>query len=318
MPTLSFLLKRILWLIALCFALSYGCFALVHLSKGSVVFAKSPQGLSVGLTSQIESNLNLDKPLNTQYFLWLKGAVRGDFSHSLISGERVSEIIKARITPTLILGFVSLGALFALSLALAILGVAYKDSALDRGLNLISISFLATPPFALGLICIMFFSVSLGILPSSGIADIGFEDDLGNRMAHLILPVCVLVLSHLGLYLRFFRTILLESLNQPFIEVAFARGLKKRDIYLRLVLKSALSPMLVYFGANAISFLVNIYVVEGVFNYGGLGNLIIQSIYFKDYPLILAIIILSFVATTFINLCVEIAVQVLDSRKYYA
>lgn len=317
MAVLSFVIKRLLWFVALCFALSYGCFVLVHLSKGSVVYAKSPQGLSVELKAQIESNLNLDKTLNEQYFLWLKGALRGDFSHSLISGESVYVIIKEHIAPTLILGCVSLSVLFVLALFLAILSVIYKDTWVDKAFNFISMSFLATPSFALSLIFIMFFSVYLGILPSSGVADIGFEDNFANKIKHLILPASVLVLSHLGLYLRFFRTILLECLNQNFIEVAFARGLSVKKIYFSLVLKYALPPMLVYFGANSISFLMNTYVVEGVFNYAGLGNLIIQSIYFKDYPLILAIILLSFATTTFINLCAELFVGVLDVRKGY-
>ncbi len=313
-----FILKRLFWLVILLLALSYVCFAAIHFSKGSVVYAKSPQGLSDELTAQIESNLNLDKPLNEQYLSWLKGVMSGDFGNSLITGESVNEIISERLPLTLTLGGLALLVLFFLSLFLALISIVYKDKFIDKALNFISMGFVATPTFALCLLLILFFSVYLGILPSSGVADIGFEDIFLNRLTHLILPVSALVLVQLGIYLRIFRTILLDSLNQNFIEVAFARGLSTKRIYFHLVLKHALPPILTYFAANSVSFLMNTYVVETVFTYGGVGNLVVESILFKNYPVILAIIVLSVIAVVVFNLIAELSANILDTRKAYA
>ena len=315
---IGFIFKRALWLVALLFVLTYACFAMVHFSKGSVAYAANSQGVSVALKAQIESNLNLDKGLNEQYLLWLGRAIKGDFSHSLITGESVNEIINERLGATLTLGGISLMGLFILSVFLAVISVIYKDKFIDKAINYISMGFFAMPVFALCLVLMLFFSVYLGILPSFGNASIGFESDLTNKLKHIILPASALILAHLGVYVRIFRTILLDSLNQPFIESAFARGLSTKKIYFHLVLKHAFPPILTYFSAHSVAFLVNSYIVESVFSYGGVGNLVVESIIFKDYPIILAVIILSVVAVVVLNAFAEICANIIDSRKIYA
>ena len=313
-----FVLRRLFWLIFLLLMLSYLCFVMIYLSKGSVAYANSPQALSYELRSRIETNLNLNKPLNEQYLAWLNNFLRGDLSHSLITGESVNELMTKALPNTLILGFFALFVLFITSLFLALLSVFYKDTFIDKSLNFISMSFLATPSFAISLGLILVFAVYLRILPSSQISDLGLEDDLFNRLKHLILPTLALVLAHLGAYLRIFRTILLEALNQGFVEASLARGLSKKRLYFKLILKYSLPPILVYFAANSIAFLVNTYVVEAVFSYAGIGKLVIESIIFKDYPVSLAIIIFSLVGVVVLNFCTELLANLLDLRKSYA
>lgn len=313
---IRFIFKRALWLVALLFGISYACFAMVHFSKGSVVYATNSQGVSATLKAQIESNLNLDKPLNEQYLLWLGRAIKGDFSHSLITGESVNEIINEHLGATLTLGGISLIGLFILSVLLAVISVIYKNRFIDKAINYISMGFFAMPIFALCLVLILFFSIHLGVLPSSG--NIGFDDSFASRLKHIILPASALILAHLGVYVRIFRTILIDSLNQPFIEAAFARGLSSKKIYFHLVLKHAFPPILTYFSANSVAFLVNSYIVESVFSYGGVGSLVIESIIFKDYPIILAVIILSVIAVVVLNAFAEICANIIDGRKIYA
>ena len=312
---IGFIVKRAIWLLVILFAISYVCFAMVHFSSGSVVYAKNPQGSAL-LRAQIESNLNLDKSLNWQYLSWLKGAIRGDFSHSLITGESVNAILSERVASTLILGGVALIGLFILSVFFAILSVIYKDRFIDKIINYFSMGFFAMPTFALCLVLMLFFSVYLGILPSLGSADIGFEDDWMNRLKHLILPVSALILAHLGAYIRIFRTIVIDSLNQPFIQCAFARGLSAKRIYFHLILKHAFPHILTYFSANAVAFVVNSYVVESVFAIGGIGSLAIEGIIFKDYPIVLAVIILSVIGVVVLNALAEICAKSIDKRRY--
>ncbi|CAM2942496.1 ABC transporter permease [Helicobacter burdigaliensis] len=311
---INLILKRLLWALFLSISASFICFCLVYYSKGSVVFASVPQGISKQAQEEIERNLNLDKPLLVQYKLWALKAIKGNFSYSLVSGERVSKILKEKLPFTLILGSLAFLILFVLSLALGIVCVIYKDSLLDKSITFITMSFFALPVFSTSLMLILFFGVFFKIFPTSGISDIGFEEDFLNRLEHLILPLCTLVLSHLAVFVRFARTAFLDSLNQSFIQAAFARGLGKMRVYCHFVLKDALSPILAYFGASFVSFLVGIYVVESVFSYEGIGNLAISSILFKDYPVVLAIVIFSVLAVVFINLFVEIVCKILNPR----
>ncbi|WP_039651466.1 ABC transporter permease [Campylobacter insulaenigrae] len=306
--------KRLLWAFFLLFFSSFMCFAMIYYAKGSVVFASVPQGISLKLKEQIERNLDLDKPLLHQYENWALKALKGDFSYSLISGEKVDAILKEKLPYTLILGTLSFGILFFLSILLALLCVIYKDSFLDKFITFVTMSFFALPTFSLSLLLILFFCVFLNIFPSSAIVDIGYEDDILNRLWHLCLPVSVLVLSHLAIFVRFIRTTLIDSLNQNFIEAAFARGLSKKRVYFHFILKDSLGAILAYFGASFVSFLMGTYIVESVFSYEGVGNLVIKSILFKDYPVVLAILCFSILVVVFVNLLVEIVCKMINPR----
>ncbi|MFG5124718.1 ABC transporter permease [Campylobacter lari] len=311
---LKLIFKRLLWAFFLMIFASFLCFVMIYHAKGSVVFASVPQGVSLKVKEEIERNLNLDKPLLKQYENWLFNALKGEFSYSLISGEKVSEILKEKLPYTLILGIFSFIVLFLLSTLLALLCVMYKDSILDKSITFITMSFFALPTFSLSLFLIMLFCVVFKIFPSSAIADIGCEDDVLNRLWHLFLPVCTLVLSHLAIFVRFTRTILIDSLNQSFIQAAFARGLSKKRIYFHFVLKDAFGAIFSYFGASFVSFLMGTYIVESVFSYEGIGNLVIKSILFKDYPVVLAVLCLSIIGVVLINLFVEILCKMINPR----
>ncbi|MCW1359965.1 ABC transporter permease [Campylobacter sp. CCS1377] len=307
---LILLIKRILWACFLSLFGSFLCFVLIFYSKGSVAHAMSLAPVNTELVSQIESNLNLDKPLFIQYKSWLTHFLQADFGISFVSGEKVSVILMQTLPLTLILGLGAFFVLSVLSIVLAMLCVYYKDSFFDKFLHFISMSFLALPSFALSLLAILLFSVELKILPSSGA--LTFEGNFSFK--NLILPLSVLVLTHLAIYLRFSREAFLESLNQNYIQNAFARGLSKKRIYWHLVLKDAMPSIVSYFGSCIVSFLGTTYVVESVFSYGGLGQLALKSILFKDYPVVLAVIVISICLAVFITLCCELIIKSIYTR----
>lgn len=311
---LFLILKRLLGAFILMIATSFLCFYFIYFSKGSVVFANSPQSVSQGIRQQIEQNLNLNQPPLTQYTHWLLQALKGNLSYSLVSGEKVSSILIEKSFNTLILGITSFIALILLSSFLAIISVIYRNKWPDKVITILSMGIFAIPTFALCLILILLFSVLLQWFPSSGANDIGMEDSISNFIWHLILPSSVLILSHLAVFVRFIRTSLIETLNQNFIECAFGRGLSKARIYFHFIPKYTLYPVLSYFGACFVSFLGGTYVAEKVFNYGGIGNLIIDSIIFKDYPVILPLIALSVFLVVFVNLVIEIILECIDPR----
>ncbi|ECL9273835.1 TPA: ABC transporter permease [Campylobacter jejuni] len=307
------MLKRLVFSIFIAFFSTFLCFVLLHFSKGSVAYANGVNSQSKEFVQRIEQNLGLDKPLLEQYKIWLFKALKGDLGVSFLSGESVLKLIKERIFNTFILGFSALMLLFLLSVFLALLGYYYKESFIDKIITFLAFNFFALPPFVLALLFVLIFGIFWKILPVMGSSDIGFEDDFLNRLEHLILPVLVLVLSHLALFLRIARNFINESFSQIFIQNLYARALREKDIYF-LVLKYSLSPIVAYFGGSALSFMMGTYVVESVFAYEGLGSLLFKSIIFKDYPIVLALIFFSVLLAAFFTFLSDIVARILNPR----
>lgn len=307
------MLKRLVFSILIAFFSTFLCFVLLHFSKGSIAYANGVNSQSKEFIQRIEQNLGLDKPLLEQYKIWLFKALKGDLGVSFLSGESVLKLIKERIFNTLILGFSALMLLFLLSVFLALLGYYYKESFIDKIITFLAFNFFALPPFVLALLFVLIFGIFWKILPVMGSSDIGFEDDFLNRLEHLILPVLVLVLSHLALFLRIARNFINESFSQIFIQNLYARALREKDIYF-LVLKYSLSPIVAYFGGSALSFMMGTYVVESVFAYEGLGSLLFKSIIFKDYPVVLVLIFFSVLLAAFFTFLSDIVARILNPR----
>jgi len=306
-------LKRLVFSIFIAFFSTFLCFVLLYFSKGSIAYANGVNSQSKEFVQRIEQNLGLDKPLLEQYKIWLFKALKGDLGVSFLSGESVLKLIKERIFNTFILGFSALMLLFLLSVFLALLGYYYKESFIDKIITFLAFNFFALPPFVLALLFVLIFGIFWKILPVMGSSDIGFEDDFLNRLEHLILPVLVLVLSHLALFLRIARNFINESFSQIFIQNLYARALREKDIYF-LVLKYSLSPIVAYFGGSALSFMMGTYVVESVFAYKGLGSLLFKSIIFKDYPIVLALIFFSVLLAAFFTFLSDIVARILNPR----
>ncbi|EAH5766150.1 ABC transporter permease [Campylobacter jejuni] len=307
------MLKRLVFSIFIAFFSTFLCFVLLYFSKGSIAYANGVNSQSKEFVQRIEQNLGLDKPLLEQYKIWLFKALKGDLGVSFLSGESVLKLIKERIFNTFILGFSALMLLFLLSVFLALLGYSYKESFIDKIITFLAFNFFALPPFVLALLFVLIFGIFWKILPVMGSSDIGFEDDFLNRLEHLILPVLVLVLSHLALFLRIARNFINESFSQIFIQNLYARALREKDIYF-LVLRYSLSPIIAYFGGSALSFMMGTYVVESVFAYEGLGSLLFKSIIFKDYPVALALIFFSVLLAAFFTFLSDIVARILNPR----
>ncbi len=307
------MLKRLVFSIFIAFFSTFLCFVLLYFSKGSIAYANGVNSQSKEFVQRIEQNLGLDKPLLEQYKIWLFKALKGDLGVSFLSGESVLKLIKERIFNTFILSFSALMLLFLLSVFLALLGYYYKESFIDKIITFLAFNFFALPPFVLALLFVLIFGIFWQVLPITGTSDIGFEDDFLNRLEHLILPVLVLVLSHLALFLRIARNFINETFSQIFVQNLYARALREKDIYF-LVLRYSLSPIIAYFGGSALSFMMGTYVVESVFAYEGLGSLLFESILFKDFPMALALIFFSVLLAAFFTFLSDVFAWILNPR----
>lgn len=308
------MLLRFISGIMVAFLSTFLCFVMLYFSKGNIAYANGLNSQNKEFVKRIEKNLGLDKPLLIQYKNWLFKAFRGDFGVSFLSGEKVLKIIKERFLNTLILSFSALSILFFLSIFLAFVEYHFKNSFIEKIITFITLNFFALPPLVIALIFIFIFSFFGNFLSMD---DIEFKNDFFSCLKYLVFPILVLVLSHLALYLRIARNLIYECFDQIFIQNLYARALKQRDIDC-LVLKYCLGSIVSYFGATALNFVMGTYIVENIFNFSGIGFLLIQSIIYKDFPVVLALIFLSVLFTTLLIFISDIISQILNPklRKY--
>jgi peptide/nickel transport system permease protein len=262
-------------------------------------------------------NLGLDRPLPVQYATWLQTLLRGDLGHSFFSGVPVSDVIGQRVAATIQLAAAALAVAVTGGIGLGIVAAVRQRSPVDRlatGLALLGVSF---PPFWLGIVLIMVFSVNLGWFPSSGIATYGAEGDLGSRIRHLVLPALTLAALQLAVYMRFTRSAMIESLNQDYVRTARAKGLAERAVVLRHALRNSLIPLLTIASFSIKSLVGGAVFVEVVFAWPGLGRLTVDSVFARDYPVVLGLTMLLSAVTIGANVLVDVLYAVVDPRIRY-
>lgn len=311
---INLILKKAVYSTGLLFFLSFFVFSLLYFLPGDVTSAmfSRPESISNAQKAQILANLGLDKSLFSQYFSWFKNTLNFDFGKSFISGENISDMIKFRLGNSLILLVFSSFFIFIFSLILGLISAIYKNKFIDSFINLTTFSLMCMPNFWLGLIFIYIFSVNLGLLPSSGANYLGSS---GFSLKHAILPICAVTLPHLGVSVKFIRDIIISNFSTDFIQTLYARGVTNLRIY-RLVMLSALSDIIRYFGTTIGGVFAGSYVIEAVFSYPGIGELALKSIIAKDYPVVLAAILISAVIVILANFIAEILAILIDKRNY--
>lgn len=264
--------------------------------------------------SWAEQRLGLDQPLLTQYVRWLQNALRGDFGISYKYKMDVLEVIRLRLPFTLQLGGIGFLLIFSLSLLLGVFCAWHEDRLPDRILCRVGTVTSCIPEFWMSLVLILIFAVHLRVLPSSGAYSVGKSDDLGDRALHLILPMSVVVLSHLWYYAYMIRNKLLDEIRADYVLLAKAKGLSKRSVMFRHCLRNVLPS---YFSIMAISvphILGGTYIVESVFSFPGLGTLSYESARYQDYNLLMVLSLLSGIVVIAFSLLAQAINERIDPR----
>lgn len=254
--------------------------------------------------------LGLDDPAALQYVRWLEHALQGDFGISYKYKMDVVEVISARIGNTLLLGGIGFVLIFIFALLLGILCAWQEDSFADRMICKLGTVISCIPEFWMSLLLILVFAVHLKWLPSGGAYSVGREDDLADRMLHLILPLAVVVAGHLWYYAYIIRNQVLEEIRADYVLLAKAKGLKKRSILFRHCLRNAFPSYLSLMAVSVPHILGGTYMVEMVFSYPGIGMLSYESARYKDYNLLMLLCMLS---GTVMILC-SMAAQIINER----
>jgi peptide/nickel transport system permease protein len=257
--------------------------------------------------------MGLDKPVTERYLDWATGALRGDFGTSLLTDEPVTQRIGERLPNTLVLAGAALALSIAIGIPIGLIQALRRGSALDHFLSLLSAIGLAVPVFWLGIVLILVFAVSLGVLPSAGVTGIA-TDTLLDRLKHLVLPTAVLATTVLPTVVRFMRSAAIEVLHEDYIRTATAKGLAPRVVVTRHALRNALIPVVSAVGALVPRLLGGTVVTEAVFSWPGMGRLALEAAQGRDYPLITGLTVVAAAIAVATTVAVDLAYTRIDPR----
>lgn len=253
-----------------------------------------------------------------QYVRWLGKMVQGDFGESLIrQGVPVKDLIVARLPNTLVLMGVSAIIAFIISIPLGVISATKRNTMPDYLITFVSFLGIATPNFWIGLVLIMFFSVNLGWFPTGGVATLGESFSIWDRLHHLILPAFVLATADMAGLTRYARSSMIEVLRQDFIRTARANGFSEKKVVFKYGLKNALIPIITILGLMLPSFVGGSVIIESIFAWPGIGLLFMEAAFQRDYPVIMAVVVIAATLVVIGNLLADIMYALFDPRIEY-
>jgi peptide/nickel transport system permease protein len=309
MHRFRFVLFRPLQLIPVLFGISLVSFILIHLLPGdpaSIILGVRATATAV---AEIHRKFGLDQPIFVQYLYFLVNLAQGEFGQSVIYRAPVLEVVADRIAPTVFLLAYAVVLSIALSLPLASLAAIRQGRLADQLIRLFSTIGLGLPAFWVGIVLIMLLSIRFGWFPVSG-----YGETLGERLHHLFLPAFTLALSLAPVLTRNLRASLIAEASADYVTAAKARGVPRRVIFLHHVLRNSLLPTVNLLGINVGWLIGGTVVAESVFSIPGLGQLMISSIFARDYLVVQAITLILALGVVLTNFIVDIATVALDPR----
>ena len=270
----------------------------------------TPEGLRV-----LRLQLGLDTPPHIRYLDWLGGMVTGDMGLSLANKRPISELIGPRLSNTLFLGGFAALIAIPVALILGILAALYRNSLYDRGVNLFTLTSISFPEFFVAYILILFFAIKLGWFP--GISNISTELSFAEKLYRTLLPAASLTLVVVAHMMRMTRASIINLLSSPYIEMAQLKGIKPLRIITRHALPNALAPIVNVIAINLAYLVVGVVIVEVVFVYPGLGQLLVDSVSKRDVPVVQACSMIFASVYILLNLSADIISIVTNPRLLY-
>jgi ABC-type dipeptide/oligopeptide/nickel transport system permease component len=304
---LQYILKRLWHTVYVIIGISMISFFFIHLS-GDPVLLMLPGDASDQEIEELREQLGFNDPLYVQYVRFASKAIRGDFGESLYYHVPVMELVIERLPASLELAVAAMVFALVLAVPIGIISAVRRGSMLDMGSMLGALLGLSMPHFWLGIMLMLLFSVHLGWLPTSG----------RGTMAHLIMPAVSLGLSLMAMFARLTRSVMLEVLSLDYIRTARAKGLREEIVISKHALKNALIPLVTVAGMQFGFLIGGTVIIETVFAWPGLGRLVIQAIFSRDYPLVQAIVFVLSLLFVGMNLLVDILYVYLDPQISYS
>lgn len=307
----KYIIRRLLLMLIVIAGVTMLTFLLMYLAPGDAaqLIAVARHGPSMGYDEieEIRASENLDNPIHIQYSNWLGHIIRGDLGVSLITGEPVINEICYRFPATLQLAVISMLLSLLLAIPIGVISAYKKGSWLDNCCMGVALTGVSMPNFWLGTLLILLFAVYLGWLPAFGKSGIN----------SIVLPVITLGFSHAAIIARLIRSNMLDVLGQNYIRTARANGLTDKKIIFKHAFKNALLPSVTVAGLQFAFLLEGSVVVEAIFAWPGIGKLLVDSIFARDFTMIQGCALLIALIFTSLNLAVDISYAYLDPRIRY-
>lgn len=314
---LTFLIRRLLTMAAMCLVMSFLVYLGLNLTPGDAVSQMiSPEqaaGMSAERLQALREALGLGQPFLVRYGLWLREVLHGNLGTSMTSGVPVVKVLADRLPATLELSGLALVFSSLFGTVLGVTGALTRVSALDTGLTLGGMLGVSVPEFFFGLVAILIFALGLNWLPVGGRSMPG-QDGFWDRAPHLILPALVLSITMTAGVMRYARGAMLDAMHRDFIRTARSKGLPEWRVNLIHGFRVAMTPVVVLIGFRLPVLIGGSVVIEQVFQWPGAGSLFIAAVRNRDYPMVMAVALLSVVAVLTVSLIVDILTALIDPR----
>ncbi len=302
----TYIFKRLLLFIPTLLGITLITFILSWSLPGDPAANMAGERASAETIARIRTELGIDRPLPVQYLLYLKRLSRGELGRSLFTNRKVSDDLLQKFPNTLRLAAAAILFASLAGIALGILSAVKRGTLWDRLASFVSIGGISLPVFWLGLSLMLIFALYLRWLPPSGMG--------GGSLAYLVLPSVTLGTYSMAYISRITRSSMMESLSQPYVATARAKGLPESVVILKHALKNSLIPVVTLIGLDLGSYLNGAVLTETIFGWDGLGRYALDGIMKRDYPVIMGVVLFGAVVFVVMNLLVDISYHFLDPR----
>jgi peptide/nickel transport system permease protein len=309
---LTFILRRVALLVLVLFAVSVLTFGIVNVLPGDVATAILGDMATPDQVAAVRTALGLDQPLAARYLSWIGGVLQGDFGKSLQYGQPIGPMLYGRLGNSAILGLITLAIAAPSAIALGMVAALRPGGVLDRVISAFSVGTYALPEYVIGLLAILVFSIWWQILPGSSLMDPN-ENPL-NRPEALVLPVGVLVIGMLAFISQITRASMIQVMSSAYIRTATLKGVPRWRVVLKHALPNLLPPTIAEIGMYFGYVIGGLVVVETLFSYAGLGQMMTNAVSYRDVPTIQAAVLLVAAAYGIGNLLADVAALLLNPR----
>src|SRR5713101_3411927 len=306
------LLRRLGAMVPVLLLVTAGVFALLHLIPGDPIDVMMAESVDAIAKESLRKELGLDRPIPAQYVLWMGRILRGDLGRSIRNGEPVIENVGRRLRPSLELALLAMTISLLVAFPLGIVSAVRHNTSVDRVGTTFALFGICMPNFLLALLLIFLFGVTLRWLPISGYTD-PLEEPL-NGLRSLTLPAVTLGLALAAVVTRTLRSSLLEALADDYVRTARAKGLSEWRVIWSHVLKNALIPVVTVLGLQLGTLIGGAVITEYVFALPGVGRLVVDAVFARDYPLVQGVVLLIAIGFILSNLIVDVLYGWIDPR----
>lgn len=312
---LTYAARQFLQLIPTVLLIAVLAFFILRVAPGDPTALLLPQDATAEDIARLRQQLGLDRPLAVQFVTWFGSMLRGDLGTSFYTRGPVVDVIAQRIVPTIWLAAASQLVAVLIAIPLGVLAALRQNGWFDRGVTVVALGGVAIPNFWLGMLLVLLVSVELRWLPSQGFVDPLVDPVQGLR--RLVLPAITLGFAQAALITRMARSAMLDVIRLDYVRTARAKGLRPSVVILHHALRNAMAPIVTVIGLSVASLLSGAIVTELVFNFPGLGQLIVEAVRRRDFPLIQGVLVVLALTTVLVNFLVDVSYGFFDPRIRY-